>query len=527
MTNMKFSNRSKYSLLCLLALLNIIIRIPSIPHERGSPDEFTIHSLANSLTTFGHANWWAHPSSIFGFYPYSYASSSPFAYSGISQCTGINLEWIAWIFCTFLGIFVMFSAYSMAGQIKNDDIFKLLVAFIVSLSQSVLTYLTWQTSARGFFLALLPFFIYLLLKSRISVIRFGALTFIIFILIMATHHYYVLTVPIIVSFIILIIFCKLMGHVTKFIKFPEVLTSSVILAGILGMFSIPFFTGLFIHGNRYSALSFMLEQTIRYNGPIFLFAIAGLSYLILKRDREFGECFSLSVVIFWIPFMWIRIYSHYFASVIISILISVALLNVTKAYEREGKKVLSIVILVLLLSTSFSGFYQHWRTNIGRSAPSTQWYVEDTTYNGALWVKDNIDDGKKMIGSATADLISTRVFAISKVPTLVMRETDITYGFVNGSDIRISSTNSPLSVEFYIDSPYIGEIPGMKTTSDKECFRNLDVDSKGVQQMLQKYNLSYYIEDSHFRDIIVMSLQERRGRLYDNGRIRIWCLNEL
>ena len=80
---MIFPKKSKYFLFILLIILNLIIRVPSIPHERGSPDEFTMHSLANSLSTFGHANWWAHPSSIFGFYPYSYASSTAFIFSGI------------------------------------------------------------------------------------------------------------------------------------------------------------------------------------------------------------------------------------------------------------------------------------------------------------------------------------------------------------------------------------------------------------------------------------------------------------
>ena len=73
----------------LLLLLNIIIRIPSIPHEKGY-DSFFIHSLANSISYAGVAQWWINWMSVFGLYPYSYASAVPFTLSGISQLTGIS-----------------------------------------------------------------------------------------------------------------------------------------------------------------------------------------------------------------------------------------------------------------------------------------------------------------------------------------------------------------------------------------------------------------------------------------------------
>lgn len=523
---MNISKRNKLLFLGLLALLNIVVRIPSIPHERGSPDEFTMHILANSLSTFGHANWWVHPSSIFGFYPYSYASSAPFVYSEISQSAGIGLEWVAWIFCALMGIFVMFSAYIMAGQIKDDDLFKFLAAFTISLSQGVLTYLTWQISARGVFIALLPFFIYLLLKSRVFAIRCGALTFISFILLMTTHHYYILAVPIIFSFIITIFYMS-EGRITKFIKIPDAVCSIAIFAGVLGMFSIPFFTGLFFQGSRYGELHLMLENTIRYSGPLFLLGMVGFIYLALKRDREFGEWFLLFTSILWAPFLWIGIYAHYFATILICILICIALLNVAKAHKRNKKQALSVIIIVLLLFVSFSGFYQHWRTSMG-GAPAAQWYTEDATYNGALWVEDSINVNKRLIGSSKSDHTSTRVFAISKVPTLVMPESDITYGFVNASTIT-TVRNSPLSTEFYMDNPYVLPDVYHETDSDKWSLGYMDIDSTVAQQIINKYNLSYYIEDTNFQDTFTISLRDERKNpvpVYNNGRIRIWCMDE-
>ena len=121
-----------------------------MPHEIGM-DSFDIHSIANSVSTFGYAKWWIDPAAIAGFYPFSYASLVPFVLSGISQCTGINMERTIWLFSAFIGLFSAFTAYLMAGAIRDDDIFKYLVAFAYSTSAGILYFTTWTVSTRGMF----------------------------------------------------------------------------------------------------------------------------------------------------------------------------------------------------------------------------------------------------------------------------------------------------------------------------------------------------------------------------------------
>ncbi len=161
---MEFTNRVWLVLWACLIILNVIMRYPATPHEIGW-DTFGIHILANSISEFGWARWWVHPLSIFGMYPYSYASSIPFLVSGISQCTGIDMEWTAWLVCMLTGIFSILFAYVMAGAINDDDVFKFLVAFGYSISPIILTYSTWQLSTRGLFMILLPISIYSIIKD--------------------------------------------------------------------------------------------------------------------------------------------------------------------------------------------------------------------------------------------------------------------------------------------------------------------------------------------------------------------------
>jgi hypothetical protein len=190
----EISRSKKVILFTLLIILNIVLRIPSIPHEKGA-DSFFIHSLANSIISFGYANWWVHWLSVFGYYPYSYASAIPFSLSGISQATGIELEYTILMFCIIIGLFSMFSAYLLAGVIYDDFLFKYLMALFYSISPSIMFFSTWEISSRGPFIIFLPFIIYLIMKN-LQYAKRALLIIISVIFLFSIHHLAVILIPI-------------------------------------------------------------------------------------------------------------------------------------------------------------------------------------------------------------------------------------------------------------------------------------------------------------------------------------------
>ena len=161
---MKLSNKIKFELFTLLIILNIILRFQVVSHEIGA-DSFLMHIMANSLNEFGYAKWFLHPLSLFGLYPASYTSTMQFFLSGISQCTGMEMRWGIFLYCAFIGLLSMFTAYLMAGEIIDNDLFKLLAAFGFSTAPAALGYTTWAIPTRGLLVVLAPLLIYLLLKS--------------------------------------------------------------------------------------------------------------------------------------------------------------------------------------------------------------------------------------------------------------------------------------------------------------------------------------------------------------------------
>ena len=557
---MKFSNRSNFILLGLLILLNIILRIPSYPHQTGY-DSFSTSLLANLISLYGHAGWWVHSLSIFGMYPYSYASAVPFILSGISQLSGLEMEITVLILDVFVGLLSIFTAYLLAGMIRDDDLFKFLVAFGCSTAQGMLVFTTWDVSTRGLFIVLLPLFTYLVLRLQINKLRAGMLLMMLFVLMAATHHYIYFTFPIIVSFIIIVAatkikksnffqrYCAKRGiqntdfsadssttgdYVSTELKrqiFYPIKNNFVnicYLVLFIVAFLSPFFTHTFITaGSRYWWVIDMFIINMRYTGPLILLAFGGFTYLVLKHEKRPEYWFILIILLFLIPFSYIHTYAHFILFTFLFLFIGVSLTNVAHASDQRRKYVTFVIIASLLIAVSFSGFYQHWHT--GMKGGRGDWRMTDETYAGALWIKGNINPNKNMVGNGGVyNIISARMAATSGgIPSImtVSPAADLSCGFINESYI-VMKKNSPLTKEFYFDNPYV-EVSGRSLGGQLNWFsEQSDIDRWHGKRIVKEFNLSYMIEDTDIHDPIIRSVKEKKNNIYDSGEIRIWDLGK-
>ena len=517
---MEFTNRVRCMMWVFLIALNVIMRYPATPHEIGW-DTFGIHILANSISEFGWARWWVHPLSIFGMYPYSYASFIPFLVSGISQCTGIDMEWTVWLFCMLTGIFSIFFAYIMAGAIKDDDIFKFLVAFGYSISPIILTYSTWQLSTRGLFMILLPISIYLLLKTHNS-LKYILFIPIFFILLMLTHHLAWFVIPVIISYVVVAIVYKLKERINYRINDNFINIAYIVLFIILLL--IPFFTRLFISevSSKYTFLIYIAQTYVRFVGVLIIFTVSGFTYLMFKRNKKPDDWFLMLTLIGFVPFLYNLVYAKFFFIVFAIILAGIGLTNAVKTHDSQKRKYAFIVVVVcLLLVVSFSGFYQYYRTNIVDRPTYNERYMEDGTYIAGLWIKDNI--GKNMVGN---DDISARVFAISEVPTLTGGGVlDLTYGFTNISDLNITKV-SPLSADFYFEGPYTRTPHTPSTAYYVSELNENEFNNRLGRLIISRFNLSYVLENEDIGDnTFIRSVHQEKDSIYDNAKIQIWCLD--
>ena len=524
-----FSKKMKIILFSLLILLNFILRIPFYPHEYGA-DSFVIHMLANSVSQFGYARWWINPLSVFGLYPYSECSAVPFILSGISQCTGIDMEKVILLFCIFLGLLTVFAAYILAGAIWDNDLFKFLVAFGLSTCPAILNYLTWTITTRAPFIALLPLFVYSLFKCRDYKLRFAFLVIILFVLLFATHHLAYFLIPVFIGYLIAVVFYSVKSHIKSIkVKIPkETITSVVLIIGFLIMFMIPFQTGHFIVGSRYSAVPDLFFGNLpRYIGVLFIFAVGGFVYLLLKHDKSFEEWSLLLIFMSLTPFLYVQTYMKWFIPSFIFLFVGVGLINILKVGKQKRKCAIVIILIFLLLSVSFSSFYQHWRTK-GGGVHLFDNYMKEPTYTAGLWIKENINNGSLISNN---NVIGGRLFAVSGVPLFTGSGTvDQAYGFANVSELELKK-RSITEEMFWFDGPY--EITSW--TSEGHYREVLLGSYERYKLKYSKFNFTHVIEDkriphgsfvyhgirpSKFLDYIY----DRNGCIYDNGEVCVWNL---
>ena len=534
---MRFPLRTKAILIGLLILLVVVFRYPTTPHEIGA-DSFAVHLMANSISEFGYAKWWIHPASIIGSYLYSTSPSAvPFFLSGISQCTGMDVESVILLYSMVLGLFSIFAAYLMAGAIWNNNIFKFVTAFVFSTLQGIVTFSTWTANARTLFIIMFPLFIYLLLRTRVCAkVRYYILTFFILVLLLVTHNYIYFTVPIMLSYLIIVGAHKIGKHIES-IKISENSANFAMLAGLMIMISVPFFVPMLmktdpslvrIGGDRYVLwILYMLENYTRYTGVLIVLSVSGYIYLLLKRNKKFGEWFLLMCLAGLAPLVYTITYMKWFVLSFTSLLIGVAITNVATVGMQEQthitkrKYATTFVVILLLFSTIFTGYYQFVHF-LNDPDPRTR-HMEDKTYIGALWMKDAIDKDKNMIAES---YISHRVFSTSEVPTLTgVGAADLAYGFVYPNKLEIIQIHSPLSAAFYLQNPY--KLVNQSSTAWSAraiTSSNINDHRSWAYRLTPMFNLSYYVENKDIQTTFTWSVQLTKNNLYDNGKIRVWHL---
>src|SRR2546422_1974804 len=200
--HMRLPPKTVYALLLFLLGLNLITRYPRTPHELGF-DGFVYHGMTVSLIQHGNAEWILTPFSYFGLYPLSHPSGSFFFLADLAQLAGAPVEAAILLFDMALVALGLLSAFLLSMEIRRDEGLALLVAAFFSLSPRFVSGLLWEIPTRTLFSALVPLFIWLLLRLHRTRDRRGiGLIAVLLTLMMSAHRLTVLMAVIIVVFIL-------------------------------------------------------------------------------------------------------------------------------------------------------------------------------------------------------------------------------------------------------------------------------------------------------------------------------------
>lgn len=516
------SSRTKFLMMSLLLLLNLVMRLPSTPHEQGY-DSFFIHSLANSITTYGHANWWTHWLSVFGLYPYSYGSAVPFPLSGISQITGIPMEFTILIYCILLGVFTIFTSYLLASVFYTSFISRFLFSFLFSLSAATMTLTTWQLTTRAQFLVFFPFFVYQTYKILNGDKKFIILSVLTFIFVYATHHY----ANFLIAFSILIFMTFLLHRVGSKIQvsYSKYLNVNYLYLVItLSLFVIPFLfsgkVGLIEYGSRYSWVISMIITSIRNLGPVFPLSLGGFVYLSLKKFKSYQEWSILLCILPTIVFSFDPVYGYLINYLLLIIMGVEGVINIVRNYKKDRKFLLSFLVLLLLLVVTFSCFFAHWK--LGTQGGYDDWYMQENTYVTGQWIKDSLNPNA--IGFFDGFEADRMYASYGGTPVVYGLNSILNYinGFIafNNSDLI---ENSIYSKEFYFEGAYFLK-NDIDSTGLISWLSELTVTDPRTIGFLKGTNISFFIEDKNMQSVFTSSLASNKDKICDVGRMRVWLI---
>lgn len=527
---MKTRISTKYALLCIICALNVVLRLPTTPHEIGW-DSFFIHGLAESISTYGYAKWLIHPLSVFGYYPFSYASAVPLILSEMSQITGLRMEWTIWVFCVIEGILAALFAYIMAGEIKNNELFKFIVALAFSISSGMLWFTTWTISTRGLLLVFMPLFIYSLLKTRTSSkIKYGSLCAVIFLVSMMMHNMYFFLALILIAYCGSILLYTFKDRFSKRIKILRPITF-LILIMLFGFLSyllfLSFITKMFSHytGNVFG-YDQILRLAITYGariGILVFIAVFGLIMLLYKKEKNQLDLFLIILTLLFTPLLFLIEYTSLGILFLAAILIGLGFLDLTKFLTKEKAKLITIAIIIVV-AVSWAGLAQVWHPGVLKEdTPAEERYMTDSCFNTAIWLDYHLSTNERIVVSGASGF-SRRLSAVSGAQTISeWGPFELINGFVDEDSIKVKLKPIYLWPD---DGPFtLKEPPHVHYTYGYSLHRH-DCEDPWSTQTISKFNLRYSVESTKTasKSKFLESIHDKKDKVYDNNDMGVWYI---
>lgn len=128
-------------------------------------DTYKWQDLASGVAVERTIPWLVHPASLFGFTPRAYPSAQPLVLASIQILGNIGVDWGFYLISLLTGFTAITGAYALGERLYDDTDRAWWLAFLYGFSPLLMRYGYWATG-RGFLLALLPFFVVLLLDAR-------------------------------------------------------------------------------------------------------------------------------------------------------------------------------------------------------------------------------------------------------------------------------------------------------------------------------------------------------------------------
>ena len=201
MKSFSFPRWLKVTLVILLILLTVIVRLGN-DHQTDF-DSYWLHGMGESIELHGSALWVFHPASLFGFYPMSYPSGTPFFLATFAELTGLDMNTTVFVTSVILGLIVVGLVFMLALEIFSSEVVAYLAALIASMSPTFINYTAFNAGGRVFVMPFVLLFTWSLIQwHKKKSFAYAVIAFLGFLFAFLAHRTGMFLIPMIVAFIL-------------------------------------------------------------------------------------------------------------------------------------------------------------------------------------------------------------------------------------------------------------------------------------------------------------------------------------
>ena len=427
---MKRPSLSKKSSLIFLGLLTILLRYPTTPAPTGT-DNFYYISMAQTILEDGEIFWAENLLSLYGLFPGTTPLGATILATTLCSVTGLSIFQYIFFNGFLLSLLSTYGFFMLTGEFTNNHRSRLFATICFSLAPRFLTFSIWRFSLRYALIALLPFFVWLLLRLANS--KYGRhplrliflLSFLILIL-PSLHRMGLLFPGIIIAFIlstvlhywqesatnreragrqvlIFLFFISIYLFYLQYLDFSPYSPDDELLGVYL-------FSG-------YGILSSLANLVVYYVlnvGPFIFISILGIVFWFQEGRVSQGYIFSMSYLTLSFFVISDLIYIPYLITFGILLFIAPGMDFFVDNLEDHPNRQSLVFTLFTIIILSFSYYDLDYRIKAHeREQVNYTYYVRDSSISVSHWMTSNSDSSLIVCNDIKRE---RRVAAYSNLP---------------------------------------------------------------------------------------------------------------
>ena len=348
----KVINKNIIILAVLIVLVSILLRVPLTPSEINY-DSYIVHEMTMSVYSNDYSPYNNNVLSLFGLFPFSYASLNPYLVTILAKITNIGIDNIAIIYPIILGILGALLAFIFFYKLSSNRLHSLIFTIFFCFSVEFIYLTTYTIRSRALITLLLPlifFIIYCYEKEKKR--KYLVLLIIILFIALMSHRLGLFLIYLIIVYILF----KASYPILKNYAGRNKIYAYITIIGLLT----PYVFRIISLKDITSVLRLGLDIApyLRSQNIIFIIAIVGFLYSIFYiKERSFMQEYILVGFIMLIPFFSLTVYMPELIVLFVSYFATNIIVLLVRKYKNINYYITGIILIYIACSIILSLYH--------------------------------------------------------------------------------------------------------------------------------------------------------------------------